>query len=126
MSERHPAHRPGEGMVWIACAGKSLLEGIEIAARKFDRWGIAGGPPHERVLLCSLESLERLCTDLQHRRPIVGMFRRSTTVDVRDYLAEHCGVTRVVVSELFTQPLLRHDAGHPRPAGEATIMEPTS
>lgn len=125
MSERHPAHRPGEGMVWIATAGKTLLDGIDIAARKFDRWGITEGPPGERVLFCSAGALERLCADLQNRRPIVKMFRLSTTVDVRDYLAEHCGVTRVVVTELFQQPLLRHDAGHPRPAGEATIMEPT-
>jgi len=108
-------------MVWIAVSGSSLLGAIEIAARKFDRWGIRDDD-QERVLFCSPEALEELRGDVQRRRSLLQRMRHTSEMDTREWLGEHCGISRVVVSSLFGQPLLRHEAPGPTPAAEATIM----
>ena len=125
MSHRHPAHRP-PGMVWIAVHGDTILGALEAAVDKFDKWGIVHNDSTDRALLINGADFDRLAGQIDQRRRGRRLFSRPPAggvLEARDWLAEHLNIDRVVITELFGQPILRHDEGDPQPAAEATLVE---
>lgn len=124
MTSWHPSHPSGD-MVWIAVHGSTVLGTLEAAVAKFDRWGIVHSAATERTLFINASDFDRLAGQIAQRRRGRRLFSRPRAGGVseaRRWMADHLEVDRVVITELFSQPLLRHDEGRARPLAEATLI----